>query len=211
MNDNNQTKKSPKRIAQANPLEAIKDIGSKTGESLKEDLVKKVPQEFMDQLFGRRQRNYSGEIMAGESLEIKEVFTGEHENTQRLRRQLILERSLRIQDREQRDKKTGELRMQLKVLQEEILVVVEKTKDLADETKVAAMQAPIEPGVYHLIFFEKLLEFIKSFRKKIEEASVWLHATNKRAAKKNVWGSNYKKHGAKYLLSGEHYLTRSAG
>ncbi|MCH7641351.1 hypothetical protein IID22_04095 [Patescibacteria group bacterium] len=211
MNDNNQSKKSPKRIAQANPLEAIKDIGSKTTESLKEDLVKKVPQDFMNQLFGQRPRSYSGEIMAGESLEIKEVFTGEHEKNQRLRKQLILERGLRIQDKEQRDKKTGVLRMQLKVLQEEILVVVEKTKDLSDETKIAAMQAPIEPGVYYVIFFEKLLEFIKSFRKKIEESSVWLHATNKRAAKKNVWGANYKKQGAKYLLSSEHYLTRSAG
>ena len=60
-------------------------------------------------------------------------------------------------------------------------------------------------------YCRKLLEFIKSFVKKVEEASVWLHALNKRSAKKNVWGANYKKFGAKYLLSGEHYLQRSAG
>ncbi|MFV1917766.1 MAG: DUF5660 family protein, partial [Patescibacteria group bacterium] len=130
---------------------------------------------------------------------------------QRLRKQLILERSLRIQEKEQIDQKTGELRIQLKAVQEEVLVLVQSTQEIGDETKIAAMQAPIEPGVYHVIFFEKLLEFVKSFRKKIEEASVWLHATNKRAAKKNAWGANYKKHGAKYLLSSEHYVSRSAG
>ena len=72
------------------------------------------------------------------------------------------------------------------------------------------MQAPVEPGVYHVIFFEKLLEFVKSFRKKIEDAAVWLHATNSRAEKKNYW-SRYKKHGGKFLLAADHYLTSSAG
>jgi hypothetical protein len=72
------------------------------------------------------------------------------------------------------------------------------------------MQAPIEPGVYHLIFFEKLLEFIKSFRKNIGQAKVWLQSSNKRAQKKNYWAS-YKKHGGKFLLAADHYVSRSAG
>jgi len=54
------------------------------------------------------------------------------------------------------------------------------------------------------------LEFMKSFRKKIEDAQIWLHASNKRAEKKNFW-STYKKHGSKFLLSPDHYLQRSAG
>lgn len=211
MDNNNQNKKNAKVVAVANPLESIKDIGSKATESIKEDLVKKVPQDFMDQLFGPRQRNYSGEIMAGESLEISEVFTGEHEKNQKLKKQFVYERTLRVQDREQSDRKTTELRLQFKALQEEVLVLAQSTSDLGEETQIAAMQAPIEPGVYHLTFIKNLLEFVKSFRKKIEESSVWMHATNSRAAKKNAWGEKYKKHGAKYLLSSEHYLSRSAG
>ncbi len=210
MNDN-QNKKGSNKVVQANPLEALKDIGSSAKKSLKEDLIEKTPGDFMDQLFGPRPQNYSGEIIAGESIEIRDVLSGQHEEKQLLKKQLRFERVLRQEEQSTIDKKTNELRLQLKAIQEEVLVLVQTTQDLGEETKLAAMQAPIEPGVYHVIFFEKLLEFIKSFRKKVEEASVWLHATNKRAAKKNAWGARYKKHGAKYLLSGEHYLTRSAG
>jgi len=209
--NNPKNKKQKSTVNQANPLESLKDIGGSVVKSLKEDLVARTPHDFMDQLFGPGPENFSGEILAGESLEISEVLTGEHKEKQLLRQQLQLERTLRIQEKETIEKTTNDLRIQLKTLQEEILILTQSTQDLAEETQMAAMQAPVEPGIYHVLFFEKLLEFIKSFRKRIEEASVWLHATNKRAAKKNAWGANYNKHGAKYLLSGEHYLTRSAG
>ena len=210
MNDN-KNKKQKGLLNQANPLESLKDIGSGTIKSLKEDLLSQAPKDFIDQILGPRPRNFSGEIIAGESLEVSEVLSGEHEEKLKLRHQLHLERTLRLEEKETIDKKTNELRIQLSSIQNEILELAQGTQDLAEETQIAAMQAPVEPGIYHILFFEKLLEFVKSFRKKIEEASVWLHATNKRAAKKNAWGANYKKHGAKYLLSGEHYISRSAG
>src|SRR3989344_5120391 len=210
MNDN-KNKKQKGLLNQANPLESLKDIGVGSVKSLKEDLLSQAPKEFIDQILGPRPRNFSGEIIAGESLEVSEVLSGEHEEKLKLRHQLHLERTLRLEEKETIDKKTNELRIQLSSIQEEILELAQGTQDLAEETQIAAMQAPVEPGIYHILFFEKLLEFVKSFRKKIEEASVWLHATNKRAAKKNAWGANYKKHGAKYLLSGEHYISRSAG
>lgn len=108
------------------------------------------------------------------------------------------------------ERKTNELRMQLEVLTNEVVSLAIQTQDLAQETRIAAIQAPVNPGIYHVLFFEKLISFIRSFRKKIEEASVWLQASNKRAQKKG-WVANYKKGGAKYLLSSEHYLSRSAG
>jgi len=209
MNDT-KNKKQKVFFNQANPLESLKEIGGDAVKSLKEDLLVKTPKDFMDQLFGPHQ-SFSGEIIAGESLEINEVLTGQHKEKQVLRQRLQLERTLRFEEKESINKKTNELKIQLKAIQEEVLYLSLSTQDLAEETQLAAMQAPVEPGIYHLLFFEKLLEFIKSFRKKIEEAGVWLHATNQRAAKKNSWAARYKKHGAKYLLSGEHYLTRSAG
>ena len=206
-----QSKKSKKPLIQANPLESLKDLGAGTAKSLKEDLIEKTPRDFMDQLFGPKPQKYSGEILVGESLEIREVMTGEHEEKQRLRAQLALERSIRLEEQYHIDKKTNELKIQLKAIQEEILILATNTQDLSEETQIATMQAQLDPGIYPLGFLEKLLKFIKSFRKRIEKASVWLHSTNTRATKKNVWGARYKKHGAKYLLSGEHYLSRSAG
>lgn len=209
--DKNQKQTKIKRKIQTNALESLKDIGSSSFKSVKEDLVKKAPQDILDQLFGPRTRNYSGEIAQGESLEMRLVFTGQLEKNKKLKKQLEFERTLRIEEHTQVEIKSNELKIQLKFLQEEVLTLAQQTKDLSSEAQIAAMQVSIEPGVYHVIFFEKLIEFLKSFNKKIEEASVWLYASNKRAQKKNVWGARYKKHGAKYLLSGEHYVSRSAG
>ena len=205
-------KKNQKAIRQANPLETFKDIGISTAKQMKDEAAK-MPGDFMEQLLGIRPfgRNFSGDIEPGEDLNITEVFSGKHEEIVKLRKQTNLERKLLEEEKIRIEKKSNELRMQLTAIREEILIIAQKTENLAEETQIAAMQAPIEPGVYHVIFFEKLLEFISSFRRKIEEANIWLHAVNIRAAKKNAWGANYQKHGAKYLLSSEHYLQRSAG
>lgn len=191
--------------------EVSKDIGGNTVDTLKEDLLKQAPRDVIDQLFGPREQSHSGEIYAGETVEMKDLVSGRREKDEQLSAQLRMERRLRQEQEVLVERKTGELRIQLKALMEEIQILAVETSDLSQETQLASMQAPIEPGVYHVVFFEKMLEFIKSFRKKIEQARTWLHSANARAAKKNKWGSNYKKHGAKYLLSSEHYLSRSAG
>ena len=199
---NNNNKKGQKFTRQPNPLEALKDIGTSTADQMKRE-ASKLPGDFMEQLLGIRPqpRNFSGELIPGEAIEINEVFSGRYEEIQRSKKQVALERKLLEEERVQVEKKTNELRMNLHAIREEILILAQKTENLAEETQIAAMQGAVEPGIYHVIFFEKLLDFLKSFSKKIEEASVWLHAVNKRAAKKNVWGAHYKSHGAKYLLS----------
>jgi hypothetical protein len=210
--NNKSNKKNPKVTRHPNPLETLKDIGASTAKQMRDEAAK-IPEDFMEQLLGIKSvsKKYSGEIEPGEALNLNEVFSEKHEEIVKLRNQTNLERRLLEEEKVRIEKKSNELRMQLTAIREEIIILAQKTENLAEETQVAAMQAPVEPGVYHVIFFEKLLEFINSFRKKIEEAGVWLHSVNTRAAKKNMWGAQYKKHGAKYLLSGEHYLQRSAG
>ncbi len=204
--------KTQKQIRQPNPLEALKDIGTATAKQMRQE-ASKMPGDFMEQLLGIKPqaKNFSGELIPGESVEFSDVFTGRYEEIQKSKKQIQLERRLVQEEKVRIEKKTNELRMYLSAIREEILILAQKTENLAQETQLASMQAPIEPGVYHVIFFEKLLEFVKSFRKKIEEAGVWMQAVNRRAAKKNAWGTRYKQHGAKYLLSSEHYLQRSAG
>jgi len=204
-------KNNKKYTRQVNVLESLKDIGSSTGNTIKKDVARGVSQEFINQLLGKRyDKKYSGDIMAGEAVEMEEIYSGRREETLKLKNQLALERKLREEEKLQTEKKSNDLRIQLHALMQEVANLAKSTQDLGEETKLASMQAPIEPGVYHLVFFEKLLEFIKSFRRKIDDAHVWLHTTNSRAEKKNYW-ARYKKHGGKFLLAADHYLTRSAG
>ncbi len=209
--DKIQKTKAQKLVRQTNVLESLKDIGSATSKSLKKDLFEGTSEAIFDQILGGRQeKKYSGDIVAGESIEISDVFSGKAEENKKLKAQITLEKSLLEEERVQVEKKTNELKLQLHAISQEVVTLVQSTQNLSQEVQIAAMQAPIEPGVYHVIFFQKLLEFIKSFRKKIEDASIWLQSVNKRAMKKNYW-SLYKQHGSKFLLSPDHYLQRSAG
>ncbi len=195
--DKTQKTKNQKTVRRTNVLETLRDIGSNN---------------VLEQVFGQypKENKYSAEINPGESLEFKELFSGRHEEALKLKRQMFLERKLTEEEKAISAQKTNELRVQLQALMQELLTLAQSTQGLGKEVEVAAMQAPAQPGIYHLIFFEKLLDFVRSFRKKIDNASVWLQSSNKRAEKKNYWAM-YKKKGSSFLLSPDHYLSRSAG
>lgn len=193
--------KNRKQVRSANVLESLKDLGGAA-----------PSKDFMRQLFGRQMpsKRFSGEILPQGEVEIDEILSGEREKNDKLQAQLMLERHLREEEQALVEKKTNELRLQLHALMEELQKIAAVTPKLAQEVQIAVMQAPVNPGVYHVVFFEKLIEFVKSFREKIEDANIWLHATNTRAQKKNFWNA-YKKMGGKRLLSQEDYSQRSAG
>lgn len=201
-----------KKYVRQNVVEALKDIGSSTTQSLKKDLVQGTSKDFFRQLVGMpfESRKVKGELQPGESVSLEKAYTGEHERLIKEKRQVSHLRRLESEEKVQVEQKANTLKLQLNALQQELLKLAQSTASLTKEAQAAAMTAPVEPGVYHIMFFEKLLEFVKSFRKKINSSSLWLHATNKRAEKKNYW-ARYKKHKSKFLLSPDHYLTRSAG
>lgn len=199
-------------IRRANVLEALRDIGSNTANVLKNDVVSETSKNILAQMFGQtpKETKFSAEINPGESLDFKDMYSGKHEENLRLKQQLVLERNLAGEEKARSTQKTNELRVQLQALMQELLTLAKSTQGLGEEVEVATMQAPAQPGIYHLIFFEKLLDFVKSFRRKIDSASVWLQSSNKRAEKKNFWAM-YKKKGSSFLLSPDHYLSRAAG
>lgn len=213
--DKIQKSKSAKFAKRVNVLESLKDVGDSAQKSLQEDLLKGTSEEFFKQLFGQKQdeeKNFSGEIMPGESLEFNDVYTGQREENEKLRKQISFERNFSNEEKSQSEKKINELRVQLHALMQEVGELAKVTQNIGKDVEIASMQAPANPGVYHLIFFEKLMEFIQTFRRKIENAGVWLQASNKRAQKKDFWGTfTSKKGGTKFLLSQEHYVARSTG
>lgn len=206
-----QKKKIQNMITRQNVLESLKDLGSGTTSQMG-DLFKDTGEDFFKQLLGMplEQPKRSGDIKPGESFEMKDVLSGKEEENKKLRAQISLERQMNADDARVRAEKTNQLKVQLQALTSEVQKVAQSTQGLAEATQVAMMQAPAEPGIYHVIFFEKVLEFLQSFRKKIDLAATWMQSTNKRAEKKNYWNT-YKKKGSSFLLSPDHYLQRSAG
>jgi len=195
-----------------NVLESLKDIGEGMTSSIKTDLLGGISKDLLEQILNRRSPNkkVSGDIHAGESLEFSDLLSGQYQENLKLRNQIAYERRLTQEEKQVSEKRTNELKVQLQALMQEVQFLAKTTQGLGEKVEVAVMQAPAQPGVYHLIFFEKIIEFIRNFRKNIDSASTWLQSSNKRAEKKNFWAM-YKKKGSSFLLSGESYSQRSAG
>ncbi|MGA3292068.1 MAG: DUF5660 family protein [Candidatus Microgenomates bacterium] len=206
-----QKKKAQAAITRQNVLESLKDLGSGTTNQAG-DLLKNTSEDFFRELLGfsNPQVKKSGELSAGESMQMSDVLSGKEEENKKLRAQISLERQLSEGEKKVSQEKSNDLKIQLQALMQEVQKVSESTQNLAEATKIAVMMAPVEPGIYHITFFQNVLEFLQSFRMKIDMAANWLQSSNKRAEKKNYWNM-YKKKGSSFLLSPDHYLSRSAG
>ncbi len=200
-----------KQIRQGNILEALKDLGGGVGKTLTNDVVKETGAEFMRQLLGMRARTkLGGELERGQSFEPAKAMNGEYQQAQKMQKQVRFERRILEEEKSVIEKKNNELKLRLHAIAQEIQGVVLSTPKLARQVEVASLTATNAPGIYHVMFLEKMLEFLRSFKENIESASAWLAATNKRANKKNFW-NQYKVQKGTALLNPETYNSRSAG
>jgi hypothetical protein len=206
-----QKKKNQQMITRQNVLESLKDLDTGTAAQTG-DLLKNTSEDFFRELMGMQRPNIkrSADIVPGETLQMSDVMSGKEEENKKLRAQISLERKLSDDEKKVSGENMQELRVQLQALMQEVQNVAASTENLAEATQVAMMSAPVEPGPYHIAFFRNVLEFLRSFRKKIDMTATWLQSSNKRAEKKNYWNM-YKKKGSSFLLSPDHYLQRSAG
>lgn len=205
------SKKAKVALTRQNVLESLKDLG--TGVSAQTtDLLKGTSEDFLKELLGmtKPSAKKSGDLSPGESVQMNEEVQAKEEENKKLRAQISLERQLSGDEKKVSIEKSRELQMELTALMQEVQKVSVSTQQLAEVTQVTMMAAPIEPGIYHISFFRNFLNFLESFRKRIDLTVTWLQSSNKRAEKKNYW-SQYKKKGTSFLLSGESYSQRSAG
>jgi len=151
-------------------------------------------------------RKKSGELKPNQTLTLKETNSAIQKD--RLFRRAQGEFwDLRRQEKILFTKNEREIRLQVEAIQEELKKLALSTKNLTKEVEIAAKQMPVEPGVYHLSFFEKLRQSLVFFRKKVEESATWLAAFNQRAKKRNFYWAQVKKSGTKFMLSQERYMS----
>jgi len=129
------------------------------------------------------------------------------------RRQAFFERQKAANEKvvfTQSDQKT---KQQISQIQEELKRLAASTNNLAKEIQVAAFQPVVNPGTYHISFFEKLKQVIREVRKRIDQSASWMSAMNSKNSKRqggHYWGQ-VQKSGTKFMLSQERYMSNSAG
>ncbi len=212
MTDKNQKAKLQKQIKTKNVLEAINEIGSSVVDTAKNE-TKAISDEFFRQLLGQQkktQEKKSADLTSGSSINMSEVISGRDEKNKKLQEQMFFERRLFSEERNETQKKLQELRLRLQAIQTEAAKMIASTASLSQEVKNAVLSGAVDPSEYQINFFENIIKLISDFRKKIDGAVVWMQGQSKRSEKKNYW-SQYKKKGASFLLSPDHYSQRSAG
>ncbi len=201
--DKTQVKKKKPALTN-NFLEKLRELGGDLGDSVAQDVIEGLPSTAMNQLTNRQK---SGTLKPNETLNLDK-----REEQERFGRQLNRE-FFRVRQEERLVFKQEEQKTQLQIqaIQEELKNLVESTKELVKEVEVAAKLEPVEPGVYHLNFFERLKQAIVIFRKRIEESASWLSLFNQRSKKQGHYWSQFRKSGTKFMLSQERYMATQAG
>ncbi len=212
MTDKNQKAKLQRQIKTKNVLEAINEIGSSVVNTAKDE-TKAVSDEFFKQLLGQQKKSQekkSSILSAGSAMNMSEVMSGKDEKNKKLQDQIFFERRLHNEEKNETQKKLQELRLRLQAIQTEASKMIATTASLSQEVRNAVLSNVVDPSEYQINFFEDIIKLISDFRKKIDGAVVWMQGQSKRSEKKNYW-SQYKKKGASFLLSPDHYSQRSAG
>lgn len=202
--------KQQKALQKKKVMEQLGELGSEAAVTAFNE-TKNITQEAINQLLGRQiQEKKSGDIKPGESLNLSQELAKKTEANKILEQRLFAEQNLVKEVQAESQKKLNQLRVRLQALMSEAAKVAQTAGKLSEQTRDSITKAPVNPGEYHIAFIQNLIDYIQTFRKKVDDAVAWMAESNKRSQKKNYW-AKYKKHGASFLLSGEHYIARSAG
>lgn len=193
-----------------NFLEALRGLGDGFVDSTVNDLGGGLVKDAFGQITGQKS---SGELKPDQSFDLQkaknEARKEKADHTSREFYQDYLD--LRKQERLVYSHVEQDTKLQIAAVLEELKKLALSTKGLAKQVDIAVQQVPVEPGSYHLNFFEKLRESLILLRKRLDESATWLAAFNQRSKRRNYYWGQFKKSGSKFLLSQERYMSTQAG
>lgn len=198
-------KKKKKDLAYDNPIEAVRDIAENFTSAARDDLVGGMADSAFQQIFG-------GGAKAGDLNPNEEVLINNQKETGSIAETLAYQKQREsIEKNVFFYKEEVELKQQIEQLLKEIKLLIKSTNSLSAEVAAVAVEdAPVNPGKYHLNFFEYLIKMIKSLRERVDESQTWLRTFSSKKQQKKYW-SMYKKHGTTFGLSNERVVATQTG
>ena len=179
-------------------LESLRSIGGGVGKTVIKDLAGKGASDAIKSLFGGLQSPPQGEMRPDQPID----FNKEYYPPQMRRPEIAVRPHVKLEDVGIKEK-IDAVRMELKALSQSV-------KQLQSEITKAVTETPVDPGIYHLNFFERLRSILNIMRQQIDDSRTWLATWNTRKKKMGYWGK-YKKHGTQFGLSSERTVATQAG
>lgn len=198
-----------------NPVEAFRDLGGAVARSFVKDLGKDIVGDLWDQLLGgqKSEKNQSskqaGDLSEGQEIDFKQMAY--EKQLRQVEPGIDYAREIIHAEKRASEKGQHEVKMQIQEILVEIKKLTKTTKELEIEFReVAIVEVPVNPGKYHLNFFEWILSTIANARKRVEDATSWLSVFKSKKDKRQYW-SLFKKHGTSFGLSGERIVATQVG
>lgn len=187
----NQPKKKAPAVNNDSVLEALRQMGGGVGKTIAKDVVGKVGSDVITSLFGQVPRS-------------AELFTNRAEfaPVQIRRPEIIRPPAVRVEE--------ANLKPQIEAIRAELKMLATSLKSLGQEVQKAVSEVPVQPGIYHLNFMERLKSILKILREQIDDSRSWLALSTNRKKQKGYWGM-FKKHGTSFGLSSERTIATQAG
>lgn len=187
-----------------NPVEAIKDLGSDIVQKTAKDLVGDVTAGVIKGLFGK-----TGTLEPNQTINLSEIspeptkasvetYFKPFENPLEKKATFISHQAELV------------IAQELEAVRAELKMLIVAAKELSKEADKAVSQRPVNPGIYHLNFFERLKIILKLARQQIEESKTWLSLMQSKKAQKGYWAM-FKKHGTSFAMSDERAVASSMG
>ncbi len=194
----NQPKKKGPSYTNDTILESLRGVGASVGKTVTKDVVGKIGGDVLSSLLGSPPK-------AGELHPDQELHLGRQQ--ERVLPQQKTELQPRIAVVTHEDLRT---KQQIEAIRQELKALAASLKGLHQEVQQAVAEAPVDPGIYHVNFFERLKSLLTILRQQIEDSRTWLALWTTRRKKMGYWGM-FKKHGTKFGLSSERSLATQAG
>lgn len=193
-----QQKKQPNIQQKDNLLETLRDLSGGVGKTVKSDVVGKVASDTLTSLFGGNPFDTS------EARGLPRMGRPEHEMVRPQAHIPEILQPHRLREEEQK------LQQELSAVRQELKSLAASIKTFSKEVDKAVSDMPVNPGIYHKNFYERLRSVLLILREQIDNSSAWLSASSSRKQKKSYWGQ-YKKHGTQFGLSSERTVATQAG
>lgn len=207
-----------------NPLKTFREknlheAGAETVVKASQALVSELQEDWkvsMRQMLGvkesatREAEKVEGELKEGEAISFSKTKKEKNAHIEPAidyKREIIHAETVNLRHESQ------ELRQRLTEIQTELKKITESSKELEvsfrDVTK-ETLNVTVEPGKYHVNFFEWVLATIQNARVRIESAATWINAISAKKSRKDYWSLS-KKHGTSYSLSSERVVAQQVG
>lgn len=200
--------KKPAAFTNDSILEALRDLSGGVGKTVTKDVAGKVATDALASLFGTPVQR-QGELNPNQPITIPE------QRARMPRPERFYPPFMRPEARPAERKPVAHedpqrLASQIESVRQELKALAASIKTLSSEIGKTINEVPVNPGVYHANFFDRLRSILMVLREQIDDSRSWLTMHQSRKKKMGYWGM-YKKHGTTFGLSNERSLATSAG